>query len=93
MSSLLGLNHIYLPNPGFKSMDEIIAEMSIVPASLSARLKQAFHLPPVEAVHHLHTLIEEIFTLVEINMPEFDTAAYRENIRQRRGVWERAPFN
>lgn len=93
LSSLLGLNRIYLPNPGFKSMDEIIAEMSIVPTSLSARLKQAFHLPPVEAVHHLHTLIEEILVLVEINMPEFDTAPYREKIRQRRGVWERAPFN
>lgn len=74
-------NRLYLPNPGFKSMDELIAEMRLAPADLSARLKQAFRLPPLEGVQHLHKVIEDIFVLVETHMPEFDTALYREKVR------------
>lgn len=91
LGALLGLNRIYLPNPGFKNMDELIVEMSIIPPNLSQRLKQAFHLPPIDGVHHLHALIEDIFTLVETTVPEFDIVPYRENMRQRRGVWDHAP--
>lgn len=92
LGALLGLNGLYLPNPGFKSMGELIAEMSMTPPDLSTRLKQAFHLPPMQGVHHLHTLIEEVFKLVEANMPEFDIAPYRVGMRQRRGVWDNAPI-
>ena len=91
LGALLGLNRIYLPNPGFKSMDEIISQMSITPSNLSVRLKQAFHLPPTEGVHQLHSLIEEVFTLVETTMPDFNTASYKENVHQRRGVWDHPP--
>jgi len=86
---LLGLNHIYLPNPGLKSMDELIAEMQVTPPDLSTRLKQAFRLPPTEGVHLLHGVIEDVFALVETCIPKFDTTPYREKVRQRRGVWER----
>ena len=48
---------------------------------LSARLKQAFRLPPLEGVQHLHKVIEDIFVLVETHMPEFDTALYRKKAR------------
>ena len=91
LGALLGLNRIYLPNPAFKSMDEIIAEMSITPPGLSQRLKQAFHQPPMDGVNNLHALIEDIFTLVETHVPEFDVVSYRENMRQRRGVWDHTP--
>jgi hypothetical protein len=92
LGALLGLNRIYLPNPGFKNMDEIIAEMFITPANLSLRLKQAFHLPSIDGVQHLHALIEDIFTLVEMNVPQFDTASYREHMRQRRGALDYPPI-
>jgi hypothetical protein len=91
LGALLGLNRIYLPNPGFKNMDELIAEMSITPPNLSQRLKQAFQLPPTEGVNALHLLIEDIFQLVEIHVLGFDVISYRENMRQRRGVWDQAP--
>lgn len=91
LGALLGLNHLYLPNPGFKSMDELIEEMHITLPRLSARLKEAFRLPPLEGVQLLHGVIEELFALVETSQPTFDTTPYRENIRQRRGVWDHAP--
>ena len=91
LGALLGLNRIYLPNPGFKNMDELIVEMSITPPDLSQRLKQAFHLAPMDGVNSLHALIEDIFTLVETTVPEFDVVPYKENMRQRRGVWDYAP--
>jgi len=89
LSALLGLNRIYLPNPGFKSMDELIAEMQITPPDLSVRLKQAFRLPPTEGVQLLHGVIQDVFALVETWLPEFDATPYREKVQQRRGVWER----
>ncbi len=91
LGALLGLNRIYLPNPTFKSIDELIAEMHIKPLHLSARLKQAFHLPPLEGVQHLHNLVEDIFALVETHVPEFDATLYREKVRQRRGTWDLPP--
>ena len=91
LGALLGLNRIYLPNPGFKHMGELVAEMSITPPNLSHRLKHAFHMPPMDGVNALHTLIEDIFGLVETHVPEFDVESYRENMRQRRGVWDHSP--
>jgi hypothetical protein len=89
LSVLLGLNRIYLPNPGFKSMDELLSEMQVTPPDLPARLKQAFRLPPTEGVQLLHSVVEDVFALVETCTPEFNTMPYRERVRQRRGVWER----
>jgi len=88
---LLGLNRLYLPNPSFKSMNELIAEMHLTPPDLSTRLKQVFRLPSQEGVRHLHSVIEDVFVLVETHVPEFDVRTYRERVRQRRGVWDRAP--
>lgn len=91
LGALLGLNRIYLPNPGYKSMDELIAEMSLTPPDLAACLRRAFRVPPAEGVQALHTLIAEIFALVETHVPAFDTTPYREKIRRRRGVWDAPP--
>ena len=91
LGALLGLNRLYLPNPGFKGLDELIGQMAVAPPDLAARLKGAFHLPPVEGVRHLHALIDEIFALVETHAPEFDTGPYREKVRRRRGVWDQPP--
>jgi hypothetical protein len=91
LSVLLGLNRIYLPNPSFKSMDEIIAGLDVAPPDLSTRLKAAFRLPPPDGVRLLHTLIEELFALVETHVPDLATTPYREKVSFRRGVWDIPP--
>ncbi|HEY6408426.1 MAG TPA: hypothetical protein VIY29_13240 [Ktedonobacteraceae bacterium] len=91
LGALLGLNRLYLPNPTYKGLDELIAEMRLSPPDLSARLKHTFRLPPLEGVQLLRSVIEDLFALIETHMPEFDTQPYRESIRQRRGVWDQPP--
>ena len=89
---LLGLNRIYLPHPGFKSMDELIAEMPLAPTDLSPRLKRAFRLPPAEGVRELRALIEETLSLVETHLPSIDTTPHRATLSRPRGAWDRAPI-
>lgn len=43
--------------------------------------------------YKLHSIIEDLFALVETHMPEFDTLPYREKVRQRRAVWDQPPGN
>lgn len=91
LGALLGLNRLYLPNPSFKGMDELIGEMTITPPDLAARLKAAFLVAPAEGVRLLHTLIDDLFALVDAHQPDFDTALYREQVGRRRGVWDQPP--
>ncbi|HYN90064.1 MAG TPA: hypothetical protein VER55_16135 [Ardenticatenaceae bacterium] len=91
LGALLGLNRLYLPNPTFKSMDELIAEMVVRPPDLARRLKAAFHVPPLDGVRDLHALIEETFGLVESLHPDFDTTPYRQKVSHRRGEWDQPP--
>jgi hypothetical protein len=91
LGALLGLNRIYLPEPSFKHMDQLIAGMSLAPSDLAARLKAAFHLPPDEGVRHLHAVCEDVLALVDAHVPDVSTAEYRAKLSQRRGVWDEAP--
>jgi hypothetical protein len=91
LGALLGLNRIYLPNPSFKRMDELIAGLALAPPNLTARLKAAFRLPPQAGVRQLHTVCAEVLDLVDAHMPAVATAEYRAKLRQRRGVWDQAP--
>ena len=91
LGALLGLNRRYLPNPGFKRMDELIAHLPLAPDSLGARLKEVFRLPPAAGVGALHALAAEVLDLVDATAPEVDTAPYRQRLRRRRGVWPGPP--
>jgi hypothetical protein len=92
LGALLGLNGIYLPEPTFKSMDELIGRMRLVPPDLGTRLKRPFRLPFDDGLRELRDLIEETFGLVETQLPDFDTAPYRETLHKaRRGAWDAAP--
>lgn len=91
LGALLGLNRIYLPDPSFKHMDQLIAGMSLAPPDLAARLKAAFHLLPEEGVRHLHAVCEDVLNIVDAHVPAVDTTEYRAKLRQRRGVWDEAP--
>jgi hypothetical protein len=91
LGALLGLNRLYLPNPGFKSWAELAGAMTIAPPNLLARLKDAYRCPPLEAVARTHALIAEVFDLVDHHVPEVDTRPYRARAAQRRGVWDHPP--
>jgi hypothetical protein len=91
LGALLGLNRLYLPNPRFKGMDELIGDMRLAPPDLAARLKRAFRLPPPAGVVLLHEIIEETFRLVETHVPDFDVAAYRGRVRRRRPIFDAPP--
>jgi hypothetical protein len=91
LGALLGLNHIYLPNPTFKSMNELIDEMRVTPPDLAARLRGAFRVPPPDGVRELHRLCAEVFTLVELHVPTLDLAPYRAQLARRRGAWDAPP--
>jgi hypothetical protein len=85
VGTLLGLNRIYLPAPGYlKSVEETIGLMTIKPADLSLRLKRLFRVEPPAAVEALQALINETLELVEGQFPGFDTSAYRRDVSRRR---------
>ena len=91
LGALLGLNRVYLPNPGFKHVAELIDEFTHKPADLLARLKSAYRLPPAEGVAALHGVIADVFDLVDRHARGFDTRPYRERVAQRRPVWDNLP--
>ncbi|MCC7361957.1 MAG: hypothetical protein IT317_20905 [Anaerolineales bacterium] len=91
LGALLGLNRVYLPNPGFKHAAELIDAFTHKPADLWARLKAAYRLPPVEGVAALHGVIAEVFDLVDRHARGFDTRPYRERLARRRPVWDTLP--
>jgi hypothetical protein len=91
LGALLGLNRLYLPEPSFKSMDELTGRMRVAPPDLAARLKRTFHLSPADGVRELRSIIDETLTLIETHLPDFDTKSYRTALQQPRGVWDEAP--
>jgi hypothetical protein len=72
-------------------MDEMIEAMQLKPANLSPRLKQAFHIEPVKGVRSLKEIISEVLTLVELHLPDFDTALYWANFGKQRPAWDSPP--
>jgi hypothetical protein len=92
IQALHGLNRLYLSTPdGIKWMDETLAAMPHQPADCAARIKAAFRVEPVEGVGILKTLIAETLDLVELHVPDFDTAPYRANFSRLRQIWDGTP--
>lgn len=75
LAVLLGLNKIY--HPGFKWMNRMIAEMTIKPQDLSARIQQAFTSAPIDVVPLLRDLRLETYDLIDAHMPAIDTREAR----------------
>lgn len=92
IGALLGLNRQYLSTPdGIKWMDETLAALPIKPADCAARIKAAFREEPVEGVRILKALIAETLDLVDLHVPDFDTAPYRANFNRHRQIWDGPP--
>lgn len=88
---LLGLNRLYLSNPHYKWLDQLVSELRIAPGALSFRLKQIFRTDAKLAVHALQQVIDETLALVQQHMPELDMTPYLAQARQRRTVIDYAP--
>lgn len=82
---LLGLNRLYLAHPHYKWMEALTKEMTLAPADLLARLKAVFGDEPTQAVRVMRGLIEEVFTLVEENMPALDISDQKRGLYAARG--------
>lgn len=88
---LLGLNRLYLANPNYKWLDQLVSELRIAPAALAFRLKQIFRTDAKLAVRALQQLVEETLALVAQNMPELEMRPYLDQARQRRAVHDGPP--
>jgi len=86
LNVLLALNRQYVSHPLHKWLDWQCAQLRIAPPNLARRLKQILRDEPAAAVEQLHRLIEELFDLVELQLPDFDTSAARAEFAQRRVV-------
>lgn len=92
IQALHGLNRQYLSTPdGIKWMDETLTAMPIQPANCAARIKAAFQVEPVQGVRILKALIAETLDLVELYVPDFDTAPHRANFSRHRQIWDGPP--
>ncbi len=84
IGALLGLNGLYLAHPGYKWLNETIAEMTLTPPDLATRLQQINFVTPVAAIQPLHQLLEETIALAEQELPDLDFSGARRAIGRRR---------
>ena len=81
---LCGLNRIYPPSTDFKWALRLPGLFSIAPPNLDTRLPQILRGNPVAAVADAQRLIDETISLVELHLPEFDTARIRARVSRAR---------
>ena len=86
LSVLMGVNRMYAPHPYHKWLDWEVAQLAITPPDLNRRLRRILRDEPRAAVREIHALIEEVFTLVERHLPDFDTSAARAQFGQPRTI-------
>jgi len=87
---LLGLNRMYLAHPGFKWMAQTIDAMTIKPDQLELRMKRIYQASPVQAVAELHSVIEELFDLIETHLPNVEIESAKSWFNHRRAPIESA---
>ncbi|MDE4085855.1 DUF4037 domain-containing protein [Planococcus maritimus] len=75
MGLLFGLNRQFIPHPAFKWQRNTLALMDIKPDNCAARLENVFFQEPSEAIKELEALIEEIFGLVQQELPQIDISS------------------
>jgi hypothetical protein len=87
LAALAGLNHVYFSSFQFKRLHRFAGTLRLAPERLAERLDNLFALDRIEAGLALERLVEETFTLVEVHMPEVDTAAARRHLGVRQRPW------
>jgi hypothetical protein len=86
---LLGLNRVY--DPGHKWVHRLIDRLAIAPADFGPHLRALLHAEPRAAIEPLQALVDEVFALVELHMPEVDTAAARARFHESPHAWDEPP--
>jgi hypothetical protein len=84
---LSGLNRLYYSTFQFKRMSRFINQMAIAPENLAAQLEDLFHEERHIAVHQLEALVGETVELIEIHMPQIDTALAKRKLGWRQQPW------
>jgi hypothetical protein len=84
---LSGLNRLYYSTFQFKRMSRFIEQMKIAPENLGDRLEKLFHQPSSIAVLQLEALVRETIQLVEIYMPQVNTASAKRKLGWRQQPW------
>lgn len=82
---VLALNRRYLPHPGFKWLNHIVAGMALVPPDLAGRLRAALRAEPRAAVDGMRELLVEALTLLDAYLPGAGTGPGWELVRRANG--------
>jgi hypothetical protein len=85
---LAGLNRLYFTTFQFKKMRQFIDRMQVKPQRLADRLEGLFTEAPVTAAESIETLVREVVTLVERDMPEVDVSRTKRGLGRRRPPWK-----
>jgi hypothetical protein len=83
---LFGLNRMY--HPGFKWSRHFVGEMQIKPVEFFARLELVFQSGAAIGTHELRQLSEEVFDLIEAQLPQVDLKSQRERFDRLYPRWE-----
>ncbi len=86
---LLGLNKVYYF--GFKWLDVIVERLEQKPPNFLHWLRRAYQVDPAAGAQEVSALVEEVYDLIEIELPEIDVDWLRAVFRYRRPQWEEAP--
>lgn len=86
---LAGLNRLYYPSTECKWVDQFIAQMKVLPADLSSRLKRVLRIEPLYGWLELQALIEETLSLIEHHLPEVNRLPLFESHPQVNTEWAR----
>jgi hypothetical protein len=88
---LSGLNRLYFSTFQFKRMGTFIEQMDIAPQNLALRLEGLFHQEASIAALYLEALVQETIALVEIYMPQVNTAFAKRQLGWRQQPWQILP--
>jgi hypothetical protein len=83
-----GLSRRYFTSFQFKRARAFIATLDLAPSKFADRLEMLWTLPPAEAAVVLQSLVADVVTLVERELPEVDTAAARKALASTDEPWE-----
>lgn len=72
MGLLFALNRQFIPHPAFKWQRKSLALMKLKPENCAARLEEVFFRDPAMAIKELESIIEEIFGLIQQQLPHID---------------------
>ena len=75
----------------FKWIERVVGELAVAPPDLAERLRRVLTDDVPGGAEALRQLVEEVYDLVEGQLPEIDVARLRSIFRWRRQAWDAPP--